>query len=59
MISFSHTPYHAANAFGKVEDELVKEIKEIPNYKDMIETKDRFPEIETILKKYKGIMTVD
>lgn len=53
MISFTHTPYHEANSFGKVEDELVKEVKStIPNYMDMITSKERFPEIEAILRKY-------
>jgi len=27
MISFSHTEYHKANSFGKVEDQIIKEIK--------------------------------
>lgn len=52
MISFSHTPYHLANAFGKIEDEIIKEIKQIPNFKEMVDSKNRYPEIEQILKKY-------
>lgn len=52
MISFSHTPYHLANAFGKVEDEIIKEIKQIPNFKELVDSKKRYTEIEEILKKY-------
>lgn len=52
MIAFSLTEYHKANAFGKVEDQIIAEIKRIPNYKEMIETKKRYPEIESILKSY-------
>lgn len=52
MIAFSHIEYYKANSFGKVEDQIIKEIKEIPNYKSMIETRERYPEIEKILKKY-------
>ena len=59
MISFSHTPYHEANSFGKVEDELVKEIKAIPNYMDMVTSKERFSEIESILRKYQGVKTLE
>jgi hypothetical protein len=55
MISFSHTEYHKANAFGKVEDQIIKEIKQIPNFKEMIDSTSRYPEIEAILRKYQGI----
>lgn len=49
MISFSHTPYHKANAFGKVEDQMIIDIKKIPNFKEMVDSKKRYPEIEVIL----------
>lgn len=52
MISFSHTEYYLANAFGKVEDQIIKEIKQISNFKDMIDSTNRYSEIEVILKKY-------
>lgn len=59
MISFNNIPYHLANAFGKVEDEIIKEIKSIPNFKDMVDSKQRYPEIENILIKYKGIFFLE
>lgn len=55
MIAFSFTGYHLANQFGKVEDQIIKEIKVIPDYAKMIATTERFPEIVTILKKYQGL----
>ncbi|CDW76247.1 kynurenine 3-monooxygenase [Stylonychia lemnae] len=55
MISFSHTQYHLANAFGKVEDQIIKEIKQLPDYKEKVSSKNRYPEIEEILKKYQGL----
>ena len=38
MISFSHTEYHKANSFGRVEDQIVNEVKEIPEYKAMVDS---------------------
>lgn len=38
MISFSHTEYHKANSFGKVEEQIVKEVKELPDFKRMVDS---------------------
>ncbi len=37
MIAFSHTEYHKANSFGRVEDQMISEIKSIPNYLEIVE----------------------
>ena len=55
MIAFSHIEYHKANAFGKVEDQMIREIKALPNFLHIIESTERYPEIEMILRKYQGV----
>lgn len=54
MIEFSDIDFVKALTFGKVESEIVRQIRMIPNYQEIIKKDSQNTIVRQILKSYQG-----
>lgn len=59
LIEFSDIDYVKALTYGRVEDEIVKQIRMIPNYKDIIKKDSQNTIVRQILKSFEGKYDVE